>query len=73
MEDTEFLTLLRLGFVQPRKKLSSNLASTGRYTKSQIEEVFEGLQLQSGVRAEQLSLPIWRELYSKIREQRVRE
>ncbi len=62
--EDEFFTLLKAGFRSKRKKLSSNL--TVIYPKSEVEQAFLALGLDSNVRAEDVSLETWKSLTQLI-------
>ncbi len=55
----KILSLVKQGFVQKRKKLSSNLLHA-YYPVEEIEKAFEKAHLSSNVRAEDLSIEQWR-------------
>jgi 16S rRNA (adenine1518-N6/adenine1519-N6)-dimethyltransferase len=59
-----FFNLLHLGFGQKRKQLLGNL--TAHYSRPQLEEVFQDLQLPTTIRAEDLSLNEWLTLTEAI-------
>ncbi|OHA92305.1 MAG: ribosomal RNA small subunit methyltransferase A [Candidatus Zambryskibacteria bacterium RIFCSPLOWO2_02_FULL_51_21] len=55
-----FFTLLKAGFKSKRKKLSSNLSTLA--SKEKTLEIFEKLGLDPNLRAENVSVELWREL-----------
>lgn len=63
---SEFLKLIKAGFSHRRKYLLSNLKSLGNMTGDQWHRVFESLPLSPQVRAEELSLKQWRDLYNAM-------
>lgn len=58
------LSLIKLWFSQKRKKLISNLGQS--YQKQVLKTTFSELNLSENVRAEELSLDDWKELYSAL-------
>jgi 16S rRNA (adenine1518-N6/adenine1519-N6)-dimethyltransferase len=58
------LSLIKLWFSQKRKKLISNLGQS--YQKELLKNTFSELDLSENVRAEELSLDDWKELYSAL-------
>lgn len=59
-ERTHLLEVARLGFAHKRKKLAGNLGE--RWKKDDIARAFDAAGIAPGARAEELTLPIWREL-----------
>lgn len=59
-----FFKLLHLGFGQKRKQLLGNFAAD--YPREQLEDIFLELNLPLTIRAEDIPLPIWLKLSSKL-------
>ena len=62
----EFARFVKVGYSQPRKKLSSNLTTLG-IDKSVLEAKFITLSLPIGVRAEELGYNHWLELFKTFK------
>ncbi len=58
------LALIKLWFSQKRKKLISNLSQW--YAKTRLKDAFLELSLSDNVRAEELSLDDWKNLYNAL-------
>gem|GEM_PF-1222871 len=65
-EAKKFLNIVSAGFVSPRKKLISNLASRFPIPKEQFADIFKKLNLTETVRAEELGIGEWRKLLSLL-------
>ena len=63
-----FYEFLKLGFRQPRKFLISNLKE--KYPQKKLEEVFKTLNFPLNLRAHQLKLNQWLDLFKKIEEKK---
>jgi 16S rRNA (adenine1518-N6/adenine1519-N6)-dimethyltransferase len=63
---TEFFKIIKLGFSQKRKTLIKNLSL--EYPRKDLEGIFESLSLLTTIRAEQVSLNLWRELVLRLQE-----
>jgi len=61
-----FFRILRIGFSQKRKKLINNLHNGLRIDKNILLKAIKELKLKETVRAQELSLPDWKDLYQKI-------
>lgn len=66
-ETEEFLKTVKAGFSQPRKKLISNLATEMGGDKGNLVKVFDRLGLDQNIRAQELSLANWQELFAKLK------
>lgn len=62
----KILQLASHGFKEPRKKLVSNLAKYGKWEKSELLSIFEWIRLNENLRAEDLTVENWSNLYQKI-------
>lgn len=60
INEDRFFEILRVGFAQKRKKLSSNLAKLA--SKEEVAALFEKLSISENARAEELSASKWRAL-----------
>jgi 16S rRNA (adenine1518-N6/adenine1519-N6)-dimethyltransferase len=60
----ELHKLIRIGFSNPRKTLSNNLKSSGKYTNESIAKVFTDLSLSPTIRPAEVEFELW----SKIKE-----
>jgi 16S rRNA (adenine1518-N6/adenine1519-N6)-dimethyltransferase len=67
-EEKKFFKLLRLAFSSKRKMLKNNLASGLKIEVQEVEELLEKVKLDPKIRAEQLSLEKWLEVYQLSRE-----
>lgn len=63
----KFLKIIKSGFAEKRKKLSSNLSKIWWFDKNLIEQIFKKLNLSDNTRAEELDLNKWLELISELR------
>jgi len=59
----EFWRLIKIGFSSPRKQLHNNLTNGFSFTNTQIKGIFEKCKLRPDIRAENLSLVDWANLY----------
>jgi len=59
-----FFTLLHLGFGQKRKQLLTNL--THNYLRSELETIFQNLEITTTVRAENVPLSLWLKLTTNL-------
>lgn len=62
----DFLTLVKTGFDQPRKKLISNLLREVKLGKGALNNAFDELGVNLSVRAQELSIDQWRQLFKKL-------
>ncbi len=58
------LNVVKAGFAQKRKKLLSNLSS--QYNKEKVRKAFESLGLDENIRAEDLELGVWLNLWKLL-------
>jgi 16S rRNA (adenine1518-N6/adenine1519-N6)-dimethyltransferase len=65
-ETKRVLQLIKTWFSQKRKKLMTNLTQ-GWYKKDIITQAFQGMDLSENIRAEELWLEEWKELYEFVR------
>jgi len=63
-----FFRILRIGFSQKRKKLINNFHNGLRIDKDILLKAIKELKLKETVRAQELSLTDWKDLYQKISE-----
>jgi len=63
----KFLKIIKSGFAEKRKKLSSNLFKIWGFDKNLIEQIFKKLNLSDNIRAEELDLNKWLELIGELR------
>ncbi|MBI2674007.1 MAG: ribosomal RNA small subunit methyltransferase A [Candidatus Zambryskibacteria bacterium] len=64
--EKNFFTILRAGFKSKRKKLSSNLSTI--FDKDKVQTVFQQLNLDDNLRAEDVGIEIWRRLAAHLRQ-----
>lgn len=57
--------LIRVGFSNPRKTLSNNLKSSGKYDLENLEEIYNQIGLKQTVRPAEIEFDVWEKL-SKI-------
>lgn len=62
----DFLTIVKAGYAQPRKKLISNLRSELNLDKGKLSEVFSKLELNQNIRSQELSLEDWLSLQASL-------
>lgn len=62
----DFLTLVKAGFDQPRKKLISNLLREVKCDKQVLNKAFEELGIDSSARAQELSIEQWLRMFSLL-------
>lgn len=58
VDDETFLKLIKIGFAEPRKKLSKNLIKWW-FSKEKISQLFEDLKLWENTRWEDLNIELW--------------
>ena len=58
-----FKEFLKAAFLQPRKKLSKNLAS--KLDKTLISEIFNELELSENIRPHEVSAPLYSQIYKR--------
>ena len=63
--EKNFFAILRAGFKSKRKKLSSNLSTI--FTKDKVREIFQKLNLDDNLRAEDVEIETWRKLATHLR------
>lgn len=64
-DEKEFFELLHASFGHKRKQLLSNLSS--KYDKTKLQKIFEELNIGLKVRAEELKIEKWLDLFNKIK------
>ncbi len=64
-DSTIFFKLVKAGFHHKRKKLLNNIVEAYHIPKTEVETVFESLNLNYNIRAEELSIEEW-EKFSKL-------
>lgn len=57
------LDIIKIGYSERRKKLISNLSKGLKKAKEEIGTIFQSLGIDENVRAEELSVDQWKELY----------
>ena len=62
----DFLTLVKAGFDQPRKKLISNLLREVKQDKDALNSAFDELGIDSSARAQELSIEQWLRMFSVL-------
>ncbi len=62
----EVLNLAKIGFKMPRKKLTANLSASGAISRDKALDILKSLNLSENVRAEELSIKDWQNLFQKI-------
>jgi 16S rRNA (adenine1518-N6/adenine1519-N6)-dimethyltransferase len=62
--ELDFFKIVKAGFKSKRKKLSSNLSPD--FEKDVVKRVFQELNLDENVRAEDLNIEIWHELSKRL-------
>lgn len=65
VRNKKILSLIKQGFSQKRKKLSSNLVHAG-YEPKHLENVFREIHISETIRAEDLSIDQWRLLSDSL-------
>lgn len=65
-EMTAFFDFLSIAYKQPRKTLSNNLLSSGKYSKEELYPVLEECQIDEKSRPHQLSLENWKLLTTRL-------
>ncbi len=60
----KILKFIQLGFIQKRKKLISNLSS--QYKEEDVERVFKALKIDDNIRAEDIKLNMWAEIFEQL-------
>lgn len=62
----QFLHFVRRAFMQPRKQLKNIIAGMRGVSTSEIEKELQKLSINTNIRAHQLSLVEWRNLYNQL-------
>jgi 16S rRNA (adenine1518-N6/adenine1519-N6)-dimethyltransferase len=65
-ELNEIIKLIKIAFGQPRKTLWNNMRSSGKWDEGRLRAAFEKLAFSPTIRAAQLSISQWRELYATL-------
>lgn len=60
----EIVSLIRIGFSNPRKTLLNNLKSSGKYNSDQIQALYTELNLPLTIRPAEIEASIWEKMYS---------
>ena len=66
VDEKKFFTLVKNGFGEKRKKLANSLAGGMGITKEQSRELVQSVGFQPNIRAQELSLEQWYQLYNKL-------
>ncbi len=67
INEKEFFRIAKIGFSSPRKQLHNNLSAGLKIADSQIKSVFEELNFNFQIRAQELSVEDWKNLLFKIK------
>ncbi len=62
----KFFRMVKSGFGERRKKLANSMAGGLRMDKDEARDLVENTGLEQNVRAQELSLEQWKELYNKL-------
>lgn len=62
IELESFFKTIKLGFSQKRKKIMNSFLSSNRYSKTELENIFEKANIDPDRRPQTLSIPEWKEL-----------
>ena len=65
-EEKKFFQLIKIGFSSPRKKLLKNLSNGLQVDKNKLENIFQKMDLDLNIRAENLSVMEWKELIGEL-------
>lgn len=57
-----FFKTVKLGFSQKRKKLMNSFLASNRYSKKELENIFQQVNIDPNRRPQTLSIPEWKEL-----------
>lgn len=66
VDEKKFFTLVKNGFGEKRKKLANSLAGGMGITKEKSRELVESAGFNPNIRAQELSIEQWYELYNKL-------
>ena len=66
-ESEIFFKFIKAGFSSPRKQVVSNLSQNLKLNKEDVKKIFEKLDLDTRIRAEDLTLKNWLELMTMIK------
>ncbi|MBI4653209.1 ribosomal RNA small subunit methyltransferase A [Candidatus Kuenenbacteria bacterium] len=67
INDEKFFNLVRIGFSSRRKQLKNNLKKiVNKTSKKSLEEIFQELNFDFKIRAQELSVENWIELYNTV-------
>ena len=66
IDNARFFRVVKAGFSEKRKKLSNSLSGGLGMEKSEVAKILEDLGFSSNVRAQELTLEQWYELYKKL-------
>lgn len=65
---SDFFVLVKAGFASPRKQLAANLARHFKTPREKVEEIFGKLGFGLKIRAENLSVNDWLDLFNRFKE-----
>jgi 16S rRNA (adenine1518-N6/adenine1519-N6)-dimethyltransferase len=63
----DFFRILSWSYKQPRKTLSNNLCSAGKWSKDEVKQNFENAKVDPGLRPHQLKLEDWKRMLGFFR------
>lgn len=66
-DEAKFFQIVRAGFTSPRKYLLNNLEKSAMISKEKGRKIFEKINLDKKIRAQELSVEEWIKLVQKIR------
>lgn len=61
-ENKKFFRVVKAGFCARRKTLANNLANSFHLEKKEVEEIIQKINLNSNVRAQEISIDKWKEI-----------
>lgn len=67
IDEKEFFRIAKIGFSSPRKQLHNNLSAGLKIADDQIKSIFNELNLNFQIRAQELSVEDWKNLLFKIK------
>ncbi|MFH1457042.1 MAG: 16S rRNA (adenine(1518)-N(6)/adenine(1519)-N(6))-dimethyltransferase RsmA [Patescibacteria group bacterium] len=67
INEKNFLKLVKIGFSAKRKMLKNNLSNGLQIPAKEIENILEDIKLNKKIRAQELSVKNWVDLYKKIK------
>jgi len=72
IDEHRFFKVVKAGFSSPRKFLLNNLVKSGILKKEKGEKIFQELNFNPKIRAQELSVEDWIKLYHQLKEKNIK-